>query len=746
MPALSNYLAQVGGAVLQPTMQAAHLSDSVGQALTGLSGGLYAATSGLQSLDQALTVKKDKEAVQQSSQQFGEESIWRYRKLDELRQQFPEGGKDFVERMNAEFEPRDSALIAGQSNNKAKAFMQDRLQGLKLGLTQQAVSFQGHSNVASFENEQTRLMDSADPVAVPYAVAKEALDGSVDSAPVTRAYAEAHRIKSRAALAEKYTEAEIARDPYGMYEQLRSGSGGAGSGGTGSGGTGSGGLLKDDMGAGEVGEPIDDRRPWVKDLPEERRRVLEGHAFAQMHRAINAERVPLIQQSHADMTLAMQGKPPSVPISEGRFSRVFGPVEGPQKAHEYKAALQNGRDVQEVQWLTPAQANERFAVREKQIDPAFPAGDVDNLNRLRSVYNAVVQERARDPQAWAEQRGYGGVAPFTFKDTATFAQELQQHQAVALDMEQRFGVPLQIFSGASGAALKARLESHGDDRMNPTQQLGFIKVLGENLTNPRVRAAAATELYKTGAPELSVAMGLLEQQYRGVVGAGVFSSGTVHPQEVTALTILTGMDFLKRAGSSSHMPPDTQFQDQFRKAVGDAFGTQGDAREAAFKASKAYYAGVVASRGGLYGNAIVDSATMKQAVDAVVGGVSDVNGLKVVRPHGVPDPMFKAALQEGWKKALEARQLPQGAHFSHYQFVGMRDGYAPTIGGRLVTGPDGRPVLLSGSNAPEWLGHNRSSWNWFPKKEPVPSHPETEAPALPQSPKESKVLLNPRSR
>jgi hypothetical protein len=130
--------------------------------------------------------------------------------------------------------------------------------------------------------------------------------------------------------------------------------------------------------------------------------------------------------------------------------------------------------------------------------------------------------------------------------------------------------------------------------------------------------------------------------------------------------------------------------------VGRAFAGDPNGANFAYQAVKAYYAGKSARDGDVSGQ--IDTGRLKEAVNAVIGGVTDVNGKgEVVRPWGMSEERFKNGIQFAFKEAITANGYTGTVldNFGAYGAQSAGDGkYLMRSGSGYLTDKNGNPIVL----------------------------------------------------
>jgi hypothetical protein len=149
-------------------------------------------------------------------------------------------------------------------------------------------------------------------------------------------------------------------------------------------------------------------------------------------------------------------------------------------------------------------------------------------------------------------------------------------------------------------------------------------------------------------------------------------------------------------GREFPMPKDQEMRDQFNKVAGTAFMGDPNGANFAYQAVKAYYAAKAAREGDISGT--LNSGRAEEAITAVLGGVTDVNGKgQVLRPWGMDESRFNNEAKAAFDKAIQANGY-KGSMLDNWGAYGLQsagDGkYLLRTGTGYLQGRDGQPVLL----------------------------------------------------
>jgi hypothetical protein len=144
-------------------------------------------------------------------------------------------------------------------------------------------------------------------------------------------------------------------------------------------------------------------------------------------------------------------------------------------------------------------------------------------------------------------------------------------------------------------------------------------------------------------------------------------------------------------GGKLPTPKETDFMLEFNNQVGNAFAGNPAAASSAMQGVKAYYMGKAAREGDL--SDVMNTKRMQEAINAVLGGVTDVNGSKVIRPWGMPEDIFKDRAKIAFDATIKSKNMT--ASYGGVTLQNYGDGsYLIRSGTDFLRGPDGAPVII----------------------------------------------------
>lgn len=405
------------------------------------------------------------------------------------------------------------------------------------------------------------------------------------------------------------------------------------------------------------------------------------------------------------VTAYMNGQPVQKPLTQQEYTQAYGPVEGPQRFANYMSIAQLGTDINALKLQTPEQM--AATVRAYEPDAAKPGYELatKRYDALIKAADAVNQARSSDPMAYAQQNKIGNAQPLNFNDQAAFGAELTRRTGVAATMQQTYGTPYTLLSKAESKTL-----NDGFQRMTTQQRLGYLDAIRASVTDPSAYRSIMGQI----APDSPVTAmaGMILQKQNPVIVKHTFSSDEVYRQQDVAGIMLEGEALLNPSkldksengkGKTFPLPKEQDMRDQFTTVVGKAFAADPDGANFAYQAVKAYYVGKSAREGDISGT--IDSGRMKEAITAVIGGVTDVNGKgEVVRPWGMTEERFKNGAKAAYDKQIEEAGY-KGSPLDNWGAYGLQSAgdskYLVRTGSGYLTTRTGTPIVLDLTEAPD---------------------------------------------
>lgn len=416
-----------------------------------------------------------------------------------------------------------------------------------------------------------------------------------------------------------------------------------------------------------------------------------------------------LQTTEGDhIAMYMNGQPPQKPLTEGDYVKAYGPLEGTQRFANYQSIAVMGADINNLKLQTPEQmalVADRY--KPDSTKPGFELANKRYETMLKAI-DQVNQTRQADPMAFAQATKIGDAKPLNFNDQAAFGAELNKRVGVAQTMQQTYGTPYALLTKAEASTLNA-----GFQNMTTQQRLGYLNTIRGSVADPTAYRAIMQQI----APDSPVTAmaGMILSKQNPVVVRNMFSADQVFQQKDVAGIMLEGEALLNPnkadkaengKGKTFPMPKEQDMRDQFTNAVGKAFASDPNGANFAYQAVKAYYAGQSARVGDVSGN--VDSGRMKDAITAVIGGVTDVNGKgEVVRPWGMSEDRFTNGAKAAFDAAIAANGY-KGTQLDVFGAYGLQSAgdskYLLRSGTGYLTDKTGNPIVLDLTEKPSYVG------------------------------------------
>jgi hypothetical protein len=448
---------------------------------------------------------------------------------------------------------------------------------------------------------------------------------------------------------------------------------------------------------GGQGQPEPSGNSLVDAMPLDMRLNLLQHADSEMQRmqAVYRSQIGTTEADH--LSAFMNGQVPPKLLTQQDYLRAYGPIEGQQRFANYQSVQVMGNDINALKLATPEQMQ---ATAQKYLpDPAKPGFELAN-QRYAMVLKAidqVNQARQTDPVLYAQQNKIAAAEPLNFGDPMAFAAQIAKRTGVAEAMQAQYGTPYQMLSQAEAKTLAA-----GFQTMSTDQKVQYLKVMNSQVTDPKAYRTIMQQI----APDSPVTAmaGVILGKQNPVVVSGWFSTSAYKPGDVAGM-LLEGEALMNPTkatqgqdgkGREFPMPKDQEMRDQFNKVAGTAFMGDPNGANFAYQAVKAYYAAKAAREGDISGT--LNSGRAEEAITAVLGGVTDVNGKgQVLRPWGMDESRFNNEAKAAFDKAIQANGY-KGSMLDNWGAYGLQsagDGkYLLRTGTGYLQGRDGQPVLL----------------------------------------------------
>lgn len=341
-------------------------------------------------------------------------------------------------------------------------------------------------------------------------------------------------------------------------------------------------------------------------------------------------------------------------ISPERWNEGFANVQGTSQAEALTQAQRMATEILEfrVRPFAEQEAYLRALETQTKTTPSDdPKRDLSRLNTLRSAFDASKKQAQESPLSFYQNQYGQQVAPLDLGslaggDTSKVAAQLQERFAVLGSVRKSYGpdVAMNPWLPEEAAAVREFFQK-ADDK----GRLAFLSTLSG--ATPDATAFAASLKPVAADEPLFMAAGMAQfRKLKGPDGADV------------PTTILNGARIL--ADKTAVLPTDRTLLQVFDERVGDALPAGSTVRQRAFGVFQAIYAGRGAAKGvrheDMGGTIEADDDLADEAVDMAVGGVTEYNGAKVLRPYGMEEKLFEARVSRGLSTAAQATGLDAG--------------------------------------------------------------------------------------
>jgi len=419
---------------------------------------------------------------------------------------------------------------------------------------------------------------------------------------------------------------------------------------------------------------------------------------------------------------AMQadGKVDPFNFTQETFTQAYG-ADGVRRFQDYQNGRVMAADIGSYMTMAPAQIEAALQANQTKVDDlaktdgaGYAAADARQQLRIKAA-QSVVKMQQDDPQAYAVKAGLSTAKPLDMGDPAKFGAELAGRAATASMLRDTYKTPFTLLMKNEATALAA-----GFNKMSSDQKLAYLGAVAKAVPDPQA-AQSVFQQIAPDSPVTAVAGKLMTMMGSMPIGAGMFSSGTTYNPKTVATMIIQGEELLnpnkamkKEDGKPVNliMPKEQDLRDPFNNAVGAAFTNQPQSAEVAYQSVKAYYAAKMVQLGDYSGT--FNSSVIKEAIEAVTGGASELRNTKVIRPWGMDDASFK----DNAKRAFDAEMQRLGrkgpaANFASYGLENYGDAYRVRAGTGYVEERPGVPLTLY-VMGPSFAGAGRGMINPSP--------------------------------
>jgi len=406
------------------------------------------------------------------------------------------------------------------------------------------------------------------------------------------------------------------------------------------------------------------------------------------------------------VTAWMNGEQVQKPLTEADYVKAYGPIDGAQRYANYQQIGQLGQDITALK-MTPV------ADQQAVIDRYKPDASKPGYELATKRYDAIVQaanklntDRAADPMAWAQKNGLIDKQPINWNELGTnpdrISTGLSQRSGIAQSMMDRFGTPMALLSKDEAGKLAA-----GFNAMSAEAKLSYLSVIAKSVPAGPMQASIFNQIAKDSPVTAYAGKLFADAGTMSKTTGMIFKDTVTYDAQQVATMVIKGEALLNptKADKDSNgrtsnllMPPDNKLQADFQVATQGVFPNQPQAAQLVYQAAKAYYAAKSAQVSDYSGEYLGDQAKRwKEAVDVVVGGISDVNGGKVRRPWGMDETKFKDQLYSSFNKAAQAYGIQGNAKdFGRLQFEATpNDTYLVRSGSGYLQTEPGKPMVVS---------------------------------------------------
>lgn len=396
----------------------------------------------------------------------------------------------------------------------------------------------------------------------------------------------------------------------------------------------------------------------------------------------------------------MNGAEVQKPLTEQDYTSAYGPIDGPQRFANYKQIWQLGTDMTALK-MTPV-AQQDAMIEKYKPDASKPGYELatKRYDAMIAARDKLNTERASDPIRWAQTNQLADAKPINWNDITNkpdeLSAQLSKRAGVATTMNQVYGTGFQLLSKDEAAKLTT-----GFNSMTAEGKIAYLSMIAKTVSSPDAQRSIFNQI----APDspLTAMAGKLFTETRDVTIPGMFKDRNYNPQQVATM-ILKGEAILNptkadkaQDGKSTNlvMPKETDLHVGFADQTKGIFPNQPQAADRMFQAAKAYYAAKSAQEGDYSGQ--INSSRWSDAVDAVIGGISSINGGKTRRPWGVDETQFKDKLFAAFNATAQANGLTgKMANYRDFTFEATpADTYLVRNGSGYLTDAKGQAIQIS---------------------------------------------------
>lgn len=303
--------------------------------------------------------------------------------------------------------------------------------------------------------------------------------------------------------------------------------------------------------------------------------------------------------------------------------------------------------------------------------------------KAETAHKAALTDIKADPYMAAAERGVlRELSPLSLTDMTNLPGQLVKRAADAAQVSQWVGGEVSLFRPAEASKVGEVLAA-----MPAKDRAAVMSTLSKQMTPGQMRAFGQ----QLGAKDETLAAAAILSAQGAKTSAG----------RLVSEIVMAGADAMKEQRLKWPSGQDqTTVRAEIDRLTRGAFLSE-SAQRAAGDAALAAYAGLLAEG---------QAGDVGQAVRLVTGGIMEQGGRKVVKPYGWTDGMVSKALRDVGEPEIaaitggaaarwgdkelqpaELAKLVPGAQLGPSPRPGT---YTLSIGGRMVMGPDGRPLLV----------------------------------------------------
>lgn len=368
---------------------------------------------------------------------------------------------------------------------------------------------------------------------------------------------------------------------------------------------------------------------------------------------------------------------------------------GTSSAQAVGAMVQQGQQIQE--FLRVPIDQQQATIQQMETNLMQNGGSVQdktNLDSLRRVFDANKKSLTESPLVYAQERLGAEVEPLDV-DRLALPEAPDQAHGVMRDrtevikaLRQKHGAEISM-----APLLPQEVESLSSklQQASPQEQTQILGNLKKSFSDNDAYVAAMRQISKDAPIQALAGTLSAKQKQIELSPQGWFSSASVKGSRDIAATILSGEKVLKENKGAIAMPKDSDFLASFDEYTGEAFSGNPSAKATAIDGVRAYYAGAVAS-------GVDPELAQSEALKAVVGGVTEHNGKKIITPYGMQEEDFPGYAKEAFSAALKENNMPEtmADDFEDYDVQPLGDGeYLIKIGAEYLSSPDGEPLTIN---------------------------------------------------